>query len=286
MGALRELIVGDTEDESKKAIEVTCNKTYKDIETFTRWQTTSSNVKDLGGKEMAIKHLVQGSKGLFLLAKFRFDLLNKPSPRLGSDLHNAINQPPIDLKEFYAMELNRIKTIEGSATHQNLARKLFLWILYAERALSFDEIAEAISVEEGDRGVREPKAITRRWIDDISGGLVVFKEINNTVELAHTTIRDFVLSFDWGDSMPSPMLSDSQAAHVEIVSTLIIYLSFDCFEGPSKSTKTSQGEPFALLEYAVHQWPVHLKHIKPCPELRTLFELLDTFLQLDQCVNW
>jgi hypothetical protein len=70
-----------------------------------------------------------------------------------------------------------------------ISRELFLWILYAERALSFDEIAQVLSTEQGDKHPRS-KVITRRWIDNISGGLV-FKEISDTIELTHTTIKDF-----------------------------------------------------------------------------------------------
>lgn len=92
-----------------------------------------------GGKEVATERLVEGSQGLFFLAKFRSDLLNK---RLDSGLGKVTNQLPIALNDFYASELNRTRNIEDSDAHQNLARKMFPRILHTSRAQSPDEIAK------------------------------------------------------------------------------------------------------------------------------------------------
>jgi hypothetical protein len=130
---------------------------------------------------------------------------------------------------------------EGSC---KMAKKMFAWILYAQRPLSTLELLHALSVEPGDTEIDEDNILEAGQLLTICSGLVTIDEQSDSVRFIHYTTQEF-LQRNQQTWLPH--------AKIEIARSCTAYLSIDGLRvGPysSKADYKSRLQEFVLLEYA------------------------------------
>jgi hypothetical protein len=132
---------------------------------------------------------------------------------------------PKDLSETYDRLLGRII----GRQREQLIRRMFEWILCSRRPLRVDEMQEAIAFTIDDVCWDEskiPNDMTR--LVRACGNLVVINEETTTLQLAHYTVEQYLLT----RSAPigSPIRFSLQQAEIAAAEVCLAYLSFTDFE--------------------------------------------------------
>lgn len=92
------------------------------------------------------------------------------------------------IEGVYADALTRLAS--KSKAQSDLARELFVWVSHLLPPLSFDELQEALAIN--DKGVNQSRLRSPKKILDVCMGLVVLEQENNTVRLCHYTLGPFL----------------------------------------------------------------------------------------------
>lgn len=170
-----------------------------------------------------------------------------------------------------------------------LARGIFLWVIYAKRRLSLKELAQAVSVPLADSNddtslpIDPRNTLTQVGFDSLCGGHLVFKYRRDSdssellVELVHSTVKDYILNFVWQTTLLRPSLQNQDEGNAEIALLAISYiLRLD-------GQKLDLNRHF-LLEYVYRFWILHLLDAKTPTE--PLLRILPEFLNSKNCLLW
>lgn len=263
--SIRGLLLRMTRDKVH-GIQISREQINRDVETFVRSSVRQLDIRDLGSEDEAAIKLVEGCDSLFLLAHYRIESLKRSGIHSHQDLKDALFALPDGLAKFYDKALKALTTGHERAT----ARKIFMWVIYARRQLSFEELAEAVS----DHNTK----LTRRGLDELCGGLLIVKSQPNAdtpalIELAHSTVKEYIFDFVWETTSPSPCLRDQNASHSEIILVSLAYM-----EGLQDHDK------YPLLNYVYTYWIRHLfESTQPTSQF---VECLTGFLRSENCFLW
>lgn len=195
------------------------------------------------------------------------------------------------LGEIYLQALERIAAQQSAG--RDLAERVLVWLTYAKRRLSIEELQHAIAVEPGERRFDPDNVTDVESMLSVCAGLVAIDSESNIIRLVHHTAQVY-LEFHrpW----------KSQRVHLEIVKTCLTYLSFDeLLRAPSEPLGEDwYGRNFhalrtecSLLEYAATYWGDHLlaqypwfsqSNVPPPPRTEALPEVLE-FLKRDYRVS-
>jgi ankyrin repeat protein len=162
----------------------------------------------------------------FLWVKFQLDDLCDAES--DAEIKRALNNLPKDLSETYARLLKRIT----GSQRQELAKRMFQWIICARRPLHVKELREAIAFTINDQFFDREKLPTDmpRLIRGC-GNLVVIDEDTEQVQLAHYTVQQYILLKEGMSQDPcQPYCFTYDEANNAIGETCIAYLSFSDFE--------------------------------------------------------
>ncbi|KAJ6263396.1 hypothetical protein Dda_1959 [Drechslerella dactyloides] len=134
--------------------------------------------------------LAENAKGLFLWVDLQITEICKEA-RI-EDIEAALPGLPRDLNELYSRVLERIR----QQRRPEVARSIFKWISYAVRPLTLDELKEAIAIEDSQISAwaslkRQTEMDDSKWLQNCEN-LVVLNKGNGTVQLAHSTIKEFL----------------------------------------------------------------------------------------------
>lgn len=126
----------------------------------------------------------------------------------------------------YARILQKISSVR---TNMSLAQRVFKWIICAKRPLLITELTEAIAFQPTDRSWNAEKIPDASRTIQACKNLVVLDETDQTVRLAHHSVRKFLLEPSTQDSIPEFHFELNQAS-TEAGELCIAYLSFSDFE--------------------------------------------------------
>jgi ankyrin repeat protein len=115
-----------------------------------------------------------------------------------------------------------------SRNQADLANRILIWLTFACRNLTPQELVEALAVEDKTGSLDTLNKSSPATLARICRGLVIVDEKNNIVQLAHRTVQDFL----W--DLHAKNRSNIQS---EMCSICLTYLSFDIFRGPSPATE-------------------------------------------------
>lgn len=268
IGSIRSLVLRMAK-KVVQSIHISQEQIKQDVEKFVHSRMRQLDIRDLGSEDEAAKSLVDGCDSLFLLARFRIESLKKSGIHTRQDLKDALFALPDDLTKFYDKTLEALKGNHERGT----ARKIFMWVIYSRRQLSFEELVEAVS--------RPGTKLTRRGLDELCGGLLVSKPLHNgnpagdLIELAHSTVKEYIFYFVWGTTPLSPPLGDKNACHSEIVLVMLVYMDH---------LQNQQVNTYQLLSYVCENWIQHLFEITQLTS--QLVESVDRFLRSENCFRW
>lgn len=177
------------------------------------------------------------------------------------DALTQLEQGSTALDSAYDDALKRIDSqLEGL---RNLARKVLLWITYAKRELSIEELQEAIAVRPGRQDLD-----LRKYINDpdqivsVCHGLVEIDQESRAIRLVHYTAQEYF------EKVRSRWLPDGDLA---ISQSCIAYLSMNMFASDRcewRMDLSTTIKQHAFLEYAGKTWGVHARRVQS-EELRT-----------------
>lgn len=187
--------------------------------------------------------LSAGAQGMFLWVALQIEALC--AERTDEAIRRALTELPGTLQETFARALDRSARCQtGKRTY---SRRIFEFVIAAQRPLTTDELREALSVTPGD-DVWNPG----RHLNDVfsalasCGSLIMVEEENLTVRLIHHSVKQFLL----GDE-PSGRMKFLDDAHMAMRSTVLTYLNYGVFETQLSTTVApsipAQQAPFKII---------------------------------------
>ncbi|KAM3082077.1 hypothetical protein ACMFMG_004529 [Clarireedia jacksonii] len=167
--------------------------------------------------------LSAGAQGMFLWAKFQLDELCQ----LETDaaISKALQNLPRDLEETFDRLLQRVLGDE----RRELVKRMFNWIVCAQRPLHMDELREGIAFTVTDEfwdASKIPNDLKR--LVRACGNLVIIDEETENVQFAHHTVEQYLLYPQ--TSTVAYFHTTKEEASLEIGGVCAAYLCFSDFE--------------------------------------------------------
>ncbi|KAK8024556.1 hypothetical protein PG993_012622 [Apiospora rasikravindrae] len=182
------------------------------------------------------------------------DILGPSSINNIRQIKKFLEEPRCDLTHMYQETLNRI--MSNNVASADLARKILLWLCYAQRPLRESELQHALATEIDDDDFDIDGITPGELLQACCMGIVVC-DSEGFYNFFHQTAFAFFCS--------SPQLG-SAAAHLLITKTCLCYLSFSTIrdQGPCKSLEAleSRREHLSLLDYAANNWADHAQKVE------------------------
>ncbi|KAH7327932.1 ankyrin repeat protein [Stachybotrys elegans] len=194
----------------------------------------------------------QRADGMFRWAKLSMDQLS--TLRTGRDVRDALGGMPQTLNDTYVGLLERIPAYD-----RPIAREALLWLSFALRPLTLDELAEAVVLRESDTSIDDDSRLHNPLIIlDVCQGLIDGNA--NSLTLAHDSVRSFLSSSYIRQTAAAYFSMDPSDAHASMMRKCLSYLRLDVFaQGPVVERKhlNERKEAYPLLNYATMLWPIH-----------------------------
>lgn len=174
-------------------------------------------------------------------------------------VRRALKELPQSIDETYDGMLSRIPEFD-----RNVARDALLWLSYAWRPLSLNELCEAVVLDDGINSLDEDSRLQHpRLILDICRGLITFNPESRRLALAHFSVKTYLTSDRIKAGRFSCFYLDDKSADTILAKKCLSYLRFPEFESGYcdwKGVKERQ-KSWPLLDYAAHTWATHTKAI-------------------------
>ena len=279
---IRELIHNDSKD-AAAVIQLTKDLMTSDIKAFVTWKIKDLDTSDLEGGHNVLEGLVVGADGLMLLAKYRAEALIRQMRQGKTNLDQVLNALPREVNDYYSQSISLIKGLPGQ--ERGVATQIFVWVTFASRILTFQELSEALLLRRTGRAASISQVITRRSLDNLCQGLIVLR--NDAVEVSHGSVFHYLLK----EGLPSMTDSydeehkafDHTLVEAELAGTLLDYLC-SCSNPDLENGKTwswADTRDYPLLDYSLSCWPYHTFAAK-----RIIPAAFEKFMQSPQHRHW
>lgn len=140
---------------------------------------------------------------------------------------NLFGSPPRKVTELYRRALSRLSAENNALANQ--AKKVFQWIVASQRPLNIAELEEWISTTADQKSWRSrPVHLNPSRLFRMCGKLIKHDRVNDTIVLAHHTVRTFLSGCSDGPDMASYTFEE-YTAHQLLADTCLTYLSFTDF---------------------------------------------------------
>ena len=188
------------------------------------------NVRRPALKEQIMVRLVEKAQGMFRWVVCQLDYLCE----LNSDKERreALDSLPPNLTLTYKRILTRVN--DRGTKVQNLVRKSLLWLAYAKSsAFSCTEaLMEALSMESDTEELDPDNIIDLQAVLRFCGSLVRRSQNGFELELAHFTVKEFLIDISPQDHSYAQYRLDQTMAGKEIAETSLRYLNLAKFMVP------------------------------------------------------
>ncbi|TFK18348.1 hypothetical protein FA15DRAFT_730208, partial [Coprinopsis marcescibilis] len=187
------------------------------------------------------------SSGMFLLAKLQLDMLQEC--QCIEDMTDALATLPSGVNDMYDRTMDRIE--QQGHPRGTRAKQALLWILFASRTLSIDELRYALAVSPKTGLFEEGRLVAIEALIASCCGLVTVEEESGCVRLIHYTAQDY---------LKPVMNAQFPDAHATISAACVTRLrQFEFhdryFEFEHELNQTYTSHPF--LEYCHTNWSTH-----------------------------
>jgi tetratricopeptide (TPR) repeat protein len=279
---IRELI-SDKDGNASTAITLDADLMSSDINAFVSWKIRDLDTRELGGKQKVLEDLVAGADGLMLLAQYRTERFIREAREGKRNLAQVLKSLPSEVNEYYFQSITRLETL--SDRERSIATQIFIWTAFAERPLTFLELAEVLSFRLEGRGASGIETISRGLVDRLCQGMIVLR--NDVVGASHGSVFNYLLE----EGLPS-MTHAYRTDHIKLDHTLVqaeiagVLLNYMCScPNPDleKDTTWSQAtiQKYPLLGYSITCWPPHAFAAK-----RIIPPAFAKFMQSPQHRHW
>ena len=178
----------------------------------------------------------------------------------------SLRKGPDSLEYAYQKVKERIEgQTEG---HRDLAKRVLLWLTYAQRPLKVVELRHGLGVRIGATELNQEDLFPEKEIVSVCAGLVMVDKESHAISLVHYTTQEYLQKVlgSWFD--------DPQA---EIVRSCLTYLSFTAFADGLCSTDEefeTRLREYGLLDYAARYWGSHARSCQSASIEKQAFLLL------------
>ncbi|PVI05179.1 hypothetical protein DM02DRAFT_668413 [Periconia macrospinosa] len=201
-------------------------------------------------KEHIISDILEKSADQFLLPSLHIERLNDLTCK--DDIEDILGDLTTSVDEAYRKTFDRLK--EKSKQKQELVDKVLLWLCYARRPLTAEELEVAVAYQwnEQEEEFVMRSRVPRKIILETCLGLVVHEQ-SGAIRLVHKSLESWFKTNYRSNIDPEAYLGRS----------LLSYLSHQSIEGlPTEKyyifSRTVREEK-PLLPYAFHFWHEHAK---------------------------
>ena len=201
-------------------------------------------------------------------------------------LRKALRSLPRSLDETY-------ESIIASIDEQHVedAVSILKCMVSSFRPMRLQELAEILAIDWEDNGNFEPGyRVPDIWaVQSICSGLLITASSTDgtstevEVQLAHSSVRDFIMSERRRNTVQSPFAFDEWNAHTFLAKSCLAYLL--CITKDSKSAPKLKKE-FPLAEYAAAYWVDHYRLASGKIDLRRFANTLFEKGKRHHLINW
>ncbi|CAI6331959.1 unnamed protein product [Periconia digitata] len=181
-------------------------------------------------RQEVLRALTAGAEGMFLWAKF---LLYEIGEALSeNDIRQALDNLPKNLSEVYSRIILKTHN-KGGVQRIIFLRKVFMWLVCAQRPLHIEELREAVALEKTDAYLHTDRIASGSG-DRLVGAcenLVTLHE-DGTVHFTHHTVKQFLCAESTKTSLVGEnfIYVNFDEANHELGEICLAYLSFSDFE--------------------------------------------------------
>ncbi|KAB5522809.1 hypothetical protein GE09DRAFT_493396 [Coniochaeta sp. 2T2.1] len=204
-------------------------------------------------KTELVRCVVDRADKMFLLAALHCNHLCHLVRR--SEVQGALESLPRGIDAAYEEAMRRIEA--DFPERRALALTVLSWIYHAKRALSADELLQALAIDPLTWQFNEEDVPSREIIIDACVGLVAIDSENRTARFAHKSVREYFQR----ETTYRRWFPD---AKVDIARSCLSFLcrgSFDRGENPSVDAVAALSERYPLLSYAACHWGDHVREV-------------------------
>ena len=225
-----------------------------------------------------IENLVEKSDGNFLWTSLVLKELQRA--HTVDDIRRIIADVPSGMDSLYERILNRMSAKRDST----ILEAILVWTVCAVRPLTIEELENALLWDTGRKMLDLTRTIEKECCD-----LITVDQSQSKVHLVHTTARDFLTKVTTPDN-PQPLIINKLAGHTRLAKTCLKYLVGPDLAPPRfanrKSSTSTEGDRFGLLEYACTYFSNHLVNSNmDKPNVESLSKLLNQFLKTN-VLSW
>ncbi|ROT37703.1 hypothetical protein SODALDRAFT_334831 [Sodiomyces alkalinus F11] len=209
------------------------------------------------------------SQGMFRWATCQLNTL--AHARTDRAVKLALKSLPAGLNETYGRILAGVPPSDI-----DLIQKTLAWLVAIREPLKLGQLWDALAIEWGKDSIDEENRL-RRPQDIVSVGnslLTVSPDLAGYVNLAHLSVRDFLLSDNIGKAPETAIFAmQLDKAHAQVAKSCLTYLLFaELASGPAmeKENYTSRLKKLPLLKYATKYWFYHFRNSGPDENIRAL----------------
>ncbi|KAI1120343.1 hypothetical protein F5Y10DRAFT_128012 [Nemania abortiva] len=223
--------------------------------------------------ESIFSHIVERSKGMFLLARLHMDFLLEMPP---AEVRNIVKALPETPYGVYEKTLERISVL--GEPKKELALRCLGWLVFAGRELKIQELLHAVSIQVGDRSIDSSISVTEENVTAVCAGIVVVDPGTRIVRLAHYTATRY---------LEQARIPELNQFHSEMALICLTYLSITKIHPASGSDNEVQErrKMYPFLAYAADYWGRHVFQSIQGVVRRTACEFLEDGAKLESALQ-
>ena len=191
----------------------------------------------------------------------------------------ALETLPPDLTSTYEAILRRVD--EKPIPVQRLVQRTLRWLVVVRGVITrtgfrIDALKEALSIKEGIARLRRDAVPNEFDILRSCSSLVRRSASGEELELAHFTVKEFLLGID-RDSRFSAYRVDVEQSEVELGKVCLTYLTLQDFNSRaswSREAESKRDKEYAFRTYAIQSWLFHAGGRQGDPGLLALIKKL------------
>ncbi|KAK4223270.1 hypothetical protein QBC38DRAFT_517229 [Podospora fimiseda] len=246
--ALRILLVSRKTYEITSAFQKIVTQVHTDtISTGTNTHDLRAHIKhemDIASdqaeyRDQVITQLLERAKGNFLWIHLGVQRINGCHTK--ADVERALDDLPAGMEALYDRMAASIQS-QTNAGDRHLGLNILGWALCARRALSVEELSDALD----NSGLLD----MHRSIRDLCGGFVVV-DAEGHVAMIHETAREYLIKECDGQS------DHSLTIQKKSTNDKLLLRCIRCLTQPTLKARIAKGHPPGLLDYAATSWYHH-----------------------------
>ncbi|KAH6890136.1 ankyrin repeat-containing domain protein [Coprinopsis sp. MPI-PUGE-AT-0042] len=202
---------------------------------------------------LIIPTICRKSGGMFLHAALQLKALQHCLS--ARDVEETLEQFPSDIMVVYGKTWDRI--LNQAPKHAMLAQLVILWIMYATRELTIDELRHAVAICPATHAYEPSRLVPDTLLLLTCCGLVALDEQTRLVRLIHYTAKDAI------QPLLLQVFPDPHAVLVSVCTTHLAKCGFQkaMIKSAREFYKVLAKDP--LLNYAHRSWYLHARQSHP-----------------------